>query len=188
MAGLGESLDSWRLLFLSLPQWRSRKEMNPVGLHYYIHLASSMKAKDKKSHSFTWKLSNQDHTAYYVWPCSFPGVSSKKDSDWNTQFPLMSFFSALVFPVGLFYTFFYLSSWGASYGLSQSLQFYSTSILNAASCFGRIIPGLLADRFGALNIIFFCTILSAIVTLCSLVVNGPAGVLIIGGFYGLGES
>jgi len=36
--------------------------------------------------------------------------------------------------------------------MDDNLAFYLISIINAASVFGRILPGFLADRFGAFNI------------------------------------
>lgn len=90
--------------------------------------------------------------------------------------------------LGLFYTFFYLPSWGILYGLSEDMSFYSISILNAASFFGRLFLPFPALRVGAYNVAIPCAFASAIVVFASLAVSGPAGVLVIGGFYGFSES
>jgi MFS family permease len=86
--------------------------------------------------------------------------------------------------LGLFYTFFYLPSWGVVYGMSQSLSFYSISILNAASFFGRLGLPFLSFKTGPFNVLLFCAAVSTILVYASIAVNSIAGVLIIGSFYG----
>lgn len=46
--------------------------------------------------------------------------------------------------------------------VGKDMSFYILSILNAASAFGRVIPGQLADIYGPLEIIVICTFLSAV--------------------------
>ncbi|KAI9642470.1 hypothetical protein NHQ30_009275 [Ciborinia camelliae] len=53
---------------------------------------------------------------------------------------------------GLLTPFFYIEPWALSLELDSNFAFYTISIVNAASLFGRILPGLLADRFGCYNI------------------------------------
>jgi MFS family permease len=44
-----------------------------------------------------------------------------------------------------------------SYGMQDNLAFYLISIINAASIVGRIVPGILADKFGPFNVqVVFC--------------------------------
>lgn len=50
----------------------------------------------------------------------------------------------------------------ASSNLSQNNSFYILSILNAASAFGRVIPGQIADIYGALEMTIIATFCSAI--------------------------
>lgn len=45
----------------------------------------------------------------------------------------------------------YLSSFGQANGFSPALASYLSSILNGASTFGRIVPGIVADKFGKYN-------------------------------------
>ncbi len=45
-------------------------------------------------------------------------------------------------------------------GLSADLSFYLISIVNAATIPGRILCGLVANRFGALNLTIVTTVLS----------------------------
>ncbi|PTD07009.1 putative transporter MCH4 [Fusarium culmorum] len=58
-----------------------------------------------------------------------------------------------------------LAMTGQALGMSLELSIYSIVILNAASVFGRIIPGFLADQFGRFNMMMVCTTMSAILTL-----------------------
>ncbi|EHK49605.1 hypothetical protein TRIATDRAFT_50392 [Trichoderma atroviride IMI 206040] len=46
--------------------------------------------------------------------------------------------------------------------VNEDLSFYILSILNAASAFGRVIPGQLADLFGSMEVIIACTVTSAV--------------------------
>lgn len=53
---------------------------------------------------------------------------------------------------GLFFPYFYLQLYSILHGVDKDTAFYALSILNAAAIPGRIIPNLLADKFGPLNI------------------------------------
>ncbi|KAK1999485.1 major facilitator superfamily transporter [Colletotrichum falcatum] len=54
---------------------------------------------------------------------------------------------------GLFTPLFFVSAFGISHGIPSSTAFYLLSGLNGASLFGRVIPGLLADRYGHFNVL-----------------------------------
>jgi MFS family permease len=73
--------------------------------------------------------------------------------------------SLTVFSFGLFLPFNFLVSEAQSRGMSAELANYTIAILNAASIFGRILPGLLADRFGRFNLMIICTGMSGVITL-----------------------
>src|ERR1700712_3352673 len=49
--------------------------------------------------------------------------------------------------------------------MSANLAVYLLPILNAASIFGRILPGILADRVGRFNVMIITTAFSAIIVL-----------------------
>jgi MFS family permease len=46
--------------------------------------------------------------------------------------------------------------------VGEDMSFYILSMLNAGSAFGRVIPGQLADLFGAMEVLIACTLTSAI--------------------------
>ncbi|KUJ10775.1 MFS monocarboxylate transporter-like protein [Mollisia scopiformis] len=65
--------------------------------------------------------------------------------------------------LGLFSPFFYITGWTISLGLNVNMGFYMVSIINAASLFGRIIPGVLADKMGPYNVMILSAGLSGII-------------------------
>lgn len=79
----------------------------------------------------------------------------------NTQFFLTSAFKDARFVVlvvamffqlmGMLTPLFYLPIYATSQGMGATLAGYLLAILNASSTFGRIIPGILADRYGRIN-------------------------------------
>lgn len=68
--------------------------------------------------------------------------------------------------LGLFSPFFYITPFTVSLGLDANMAFYMVSILNAASLFGRILPGILADRIGAFNTIIVSSVCSGVICAC----------------------
>ncbi len=68
--------------------------------------------------------------------------------------------------LGMFSPFFYATSYAQSLGHSTSFAFYLVSIVNAASLFGRVLPGILADRLGHFNICGTAALLSGATALC----------------------
>ncbi|KAJ7715658.1 monocarboxylate permease-like protein [Mycena maculata] len=83
-----------------------------------------------------------------------------------------------------FFLIFFLPSYGALHGFDANMTFYSVSVLNAASLFGRIVPGFLADRWGRFNMMVATALASAILTFASIAARNEASVLIIGVLYG----
>ncbi|KAJ7277315.1 MFS transporter, MCP family, solute carrier family 16, member 10 [Mycena rebaudengoi] len=85
---------------------------------------------------------------------------------------------------GLFFLIFFLPSYGALHGFDANMTFYSVSVLNAASLFGHIVPGFLADRWGRFNMMVATALASAILTFASIAARNEASVLIIAVLYG----
>ena len=86
--------------------------------------------------------------------------------------------------LGFLFVFFYTPSMLASYGATTDLQFYSLSIINAASFFGRLLLPLPSLWYGQFNVLCICLLSSGIIVLSQLAVTSVAGVLITGAFYG----
>ncbi|KAF5350476.1 hypothetical protein D9756_008609 [Leucocoprinus leucothites] len=87
--------------------------------------------------------------------------------------------------LGLFYVVFYLQLYAIVHGIDEQLAFYSLSILNAASVFGRVIPGYFAPKLGPMNMSVFFMIANGVVTACLPLVNGRVGVAVYAVVYGL---
>lgn len=81
-------------------------------------------------------------------------------------------------------TLFYIEPWALSLGMDSNFAFYKFSIVNAASLFGRVIPGLLADRFGCYNIAVIAAISSGLVCTCMVKATSVAGITMFSLAYG----
>lgn len=79
---------------------------------------------------------------------------------------------------GFFVPFFFVSTYAVELGLSESFSFYLISILNAASLFGRILPGFIADRFGHFNVLTVAMVGSAVVAFCWTAASSVAGIIV----------
>jgi MFS family permease len=62
--------------------------------------------------------------------------------------------------IGLYIPLFYIIAYAENAGVGESISFYLLPIMNAASVFGRIIPDLLADRFGPLSVLVSCLVIA----------------------------
>lgn len=92
--------------------------------------------------------------------------------------------SVLIIYLGMFAPHFYVTSYAVKQGFSSTLAFYTVSIVNGASFFGRIVPGFVADRYGKFNCYIIATVVSGIVALCWTKVTTVAGLVIWSGAYG----
>ncbi|KAJ5691890.1 hypothetical protein N7462_001313 [Penicillium macrosclerotiorum] len=68
--------------------------------------------------------------------------------------------------IGMLAPLFYIPTYAVSRGMDSTMASYLLAILNAASTFGRIIPGVLADKFGRLNVFTIGGIVTGIVIFC----------------------
>jgi MFS family permease len=89
---------------------------------------------------------------------------------------------------GIFFILFYLPSYGSIHGFSSSMIFYSVSVLNAASFFGRILPGMLADTWGPYNIMIVTAIMCSVLTFASIAAKDTASILVVGALYGFASG
>ncbi|OJJ64772.1 hypothetical protein ASPSYDRAFT_84766 [Aspergillus sydowii CBS 593.65] len=85
---------------------------------------------------------------------------------------------------GMFAPFFFITSYASAMGFSDDLAFYSVSILNGASMFGRILPGMVADKYGRFNFCLLFTFLSGVIALCWTKVTSVAGLVVFAAAYG----
>jgi MFS family permease len=90
--------------------------------------------------------------------------------------------------LGLFSPFFYISSYAASHGASAQTSFYMISIMNAATLFGRVIPGIVADRMGHYNVMVLSLLVSGLISFCWTAVHSLAGLVIWSIAYGFSSG
>lgn len=103
----------------------------------------------------------------------------------ETKFNL-SVLGAFLFFMGLFIPINYIIVEAQYFGMDYSIAQYLLSILNAASFFGRIIPGYIADKVGNFNVMIttcFCT--GILVLALWIPATGNAPIIVFAVFYGL---
>lgn len=113
-------------------------------------------------------------------------VSSPKPDFRILQNPVIIFLACGIFLIylGLFSPFFYITSWTLEQGLDADMAFYMISIINAASLFGRIIPGHLADKYGAVNVMVVAAFSSGLTCACWTKATSMAGIVMLSLAYG----
>ncbi|OOQ87143.1 putative monocarboxylate permease [Penicillium brasilianum] len=97
--------------------------------------------------------------------------------------------AAFCFFWGMFLPFTFVITQAQRYGMSEHLSQYLIPILNAASVFGRTLPGYLADRVGRYNVMIFFSYLSGILVLALWLPsrsNAPA--IVFSALYGFGSG
>lgn len=104
-----------------------------------------------------------------------------------TQHPKYAIYNVACFfgYAGLYIPFFYIQQYSTEIAhTSSELAFYTIPILSAASIFGRIGPGFIADKLGELNTLLVCALISTILVFCWIAVREIAGVVVFCILYG----
>ncbi|KAJ5898791.1 MFS transporter asaE [Penicillium taxi] len=97
--------------------------------------------------------------------------------------------AAFLFFWGMFLPFTFVITQAERYGMSSNLSQYLIPILNAASIFGRTIPGILADRFGRFNMMIIFSYFAGILVLALwLPSRGNAPAIVFSGLYGFASG
>lgn len=68
--------------------------------------------------------------------------------------------------IGMFVPLFLMPTYAMTQGMGKSLANYLLAILNAASFFGRVIPGVLGDKLGRINALAAAGIATGVLTFC----------------------
>lgn len=85
---------------------------------------------------------------------------------------------------GLFTPFFYLPQYAQSHGMGSQNSTYLLSILNAGSVFGRILPGIVADKIGRFNILVINSVCAGILLLCWIAATSNSSIIAFAVIYG----
>ena len=80
--------------------------------------------------------------------------------------------------IGMFAPLFFLPTYAVYRGMNPTLAGYMLAILNAASTFGRIIPGILADKYGRLNMFSIGAISTGIIIFFMNFPKSDAGIIV----------
>ncbi|KAJ5690172.1 Major facilitator superfamily domain general substrate transporter [Penicillium macrosclerotiorum] len=104
--------------------------------------------------------------------------------------PFVIFSLGLFFSfTGLYFPFFYLPTYFTTFLHSNSnIAFYTIAILNAASVFGRIAPGLIADRIGSLNTALPITFMAAVLAFAWIGIRNEPGTIVFACLYGFASG
>ena len=87
--------------------------------------------------------------------------------------------------IGLYFPFFYASIYGTRIvDLPDETAFYLLCVLNAGSIFGRVLPGLVADKVGSLNTIIPCGFIAAVLAFAWLGIENAPGLWVFAVLYG----
>jgi MFS family permease len=104
---------------------------------------------------------------------------------------MFSFYNASQFFTfaGSFIPFFYIQQYAQEKAnTSANLSYYTLSLMNAGSMFGRVIPGLVADRIGTMNTLLLCGPMSATLAFCWIAIHDTPGIIIFSVLYGFASG
>ncbi|KAK3374494.1 putative MFS monocarboxylate transporter [Lasiosphaeria ovina] len=90
--------------------------------------------------------------------------------------------------IGLFIPLFFMPSYATSLGKSSQVAFYLIPAINAASLFGRVLPGYLADSYGHYNICIAALFASAITAFSWTAAKSLAGLIVVSLAYGFSSG
>lgn len=90
--------------------------------------------------------------------------------------------------LGFFAPLFYVSTYAVSLGMSSSLAFYLVSIVNGASLLGRVLPGVVADRWGRFNLLVTSAFTAGIIVFCWTGATTVAGLVVWTAAYGFASG
>lgn len=114
-----------------------------------------------------------------------PPARPKTDfSIMKTPTMLLSCLAFFIIYFGMFSPFFFTTSYAVQQGFSETLSFYTISIVNGASFFGRVLPGIIADKYGKFNCCTLAVCFSGIIALCWTTATSVAGLVIFSAAYG----
>ncbi|KAJ7253014.1 MFS general substrate transporter [Mycena haematopus] len=85
---------------------------------------------------------------------------------------------------GLFFPYFYLQLYAVLHGVDNGVAFYTITVLNAATVVGRLVPNLLADVYGALNVAIPMTTVSGGLVFAMLHLQSVWSLFVFAAFYG----
>lgn len=112
-----------------------------------------------------------------------PRLPPRTSSFWVPEMAHNKFFLGTVASlslvlIGLFFPLFYLPTYATTRGMDATLAGYLSAILNASSTFGRVIPGVMADKWGRVNIYAVGAMATAVMVFCFSVPTTDDGLIV----------
>ncbi|KAJ4163990.1 hypothetical protein LMH87_005683 [Akanthomyces muscarius] len=102
---------------------------------------------------------------------------------------VLTIVGSFFFMWGMFLPFNYILLQAQAAGMTQKLVPYLLPILNAISIFGRVLPGLAADRFGRFNVMLCIALASAVFVLAIWIpVTSTAGIIAFAALFGFSSG
>ncbi|KAJ7673544.1 MFS general substrate transporter [Mycena rosella] len=92
---------------------------------------------------------------------------------------------ALISTLGFYFPVIYLQLYAVEHSVDSTLAFYSISIVNGASAFGRVIGNYLADQYGPYNIQVPCGLLTGATIFACLGIHDRASLIVVSVLYGM---
>jgi MFS family permease len=123
-----------------------------------------------------------------------PWLPPRKNSTFILREPLgnpmyillsIAFFFTMM---GFFVPMFLLPTYGIHEGMNETLAGYLLAIVNGASFFGRVIPGILGDKLGRLNVFSVAAASTGIIVLCWPLAKTNTGIIVFSAFFGLASG
>ncbi|KAI5885672.1 MFS general substrate transporter [Schizophyllum commune H4-8] len=112
------------------------------------------------------------------------GTSASSEAPlWDLPF-VLTMISALLWSLGATPPNFYMQLYAEKHGVDQQLCFYSFAILSFASIFGRIVPGWMADRWGAANVFIPSLFMVAAISFGMFGCRHPGGLVVFAVVFG----
>ncbi len=102
---------------------------------------------------------------------------------------VLTLFGCFFFMSGMFLPFNYILLQTQAAGMTQKLVTYLLPILNAISIFGRILPGLAADKFGRFNLML-CVVLASTISVLAIWIpaTSTAGIVAFASLFGFSSG
>ncbi|EQB54032.1 hypothetical protein CGLO_06183 [Colletotrichum gloeosporioides Cg-14] len=79
--------------------------------------------------------------------------------------------------IGMFVPLFYLPTYGILHGMTEALASYLIAMINGASVFGRVIPGIMGDKVGQLNALLFAGASTGVMIFCWPAATTQSGII-----------
>lgn len=90
--------------------------------------------------------------------------------------------------VGMFVPLVYLPTYAVEQGVTESLASYLVAMVNGASIPGRIIPGILGDKFGRFNLLVAAGLSTSILCFCWVKATSTAGIIVLTVVFGFASG